>query len=69
MFHIIGDLLVTCQVVAFNTHRDAKRISGDAAALETDRNTAQVTINWRFATTDARSKLAWLYPKLTSEAL
>ncbi|MHB8629106.1 MAG: IS630 family transposase [Aggregatilineales bacterium] len=33
-------------------------------ALETERNSAQATINWRFTTTDARSKLARLYPKL-----
>jgi hypothetical protein len=34
------------------------------AALETERNTAHATIDWRFTTTDARSKLARLYPKL-----
>jgi len=34
------------------------------AALETERNTAQATINWRFTTGDARLRLARLYPKL-----
>jgi hypothetical protein len=34
------------------------------AALETERNAAQATINWRFSTGDARLKLARLYPKL-----
>ena len=31
-------------------------------AYETQRNTAGVTINWRFSTQDARSKLHRLYP-------
>ena len=34
------------------------------AALETERNAAHATINWCFTTTDARTKLARLYPKL-----
>ena len=34
------------------------------AALDTERNTAHATIDWRFTTTVARSKLARLYPKL-----
>ena len=33
-------------------------------ALETERNAAHATIDWRFTTTDARAKLARLYPKL-----
>ena len=33
-------------------------------ALETERNAAHATIGWRFTTTDARTKLARLYPKL-----
>jgi hypothetical protein len=37
-------------------------------ALETERNTAQATINWRFTTGDARLRLARLYPKLQSDA-
>ena len=32
------------------------------AAYETQRNTAQATINWRFSTQDARTKLLRLYP-------
>lgn len=39
------------------------------AALETERNAAHATIHWRFTTTDARSKLARLYPSLLSVAL
>jgi hypothetical protein len=34
------------------------------AALQTERNTAHATINWRFTTVDARVKLARLYPML-----
>jgi len=34
------------------------------AALEAERNAAHATINWRFTTTQARAKLARLYPKL-----
>lgn len=34
------------------------------SALETERNAAHATINWRFTTTDARAKLTRLYPKL-----
>jgi len=38
------------------------------AALEAERNAARATIDWRFTTTDARAKLARLYPKLTQVA-
>lgn len=34
------------------------------SALETERNTAHATIDWRFTTGDARVRLARLYPKL-----
>jgi hypothetical protein len=34
-------------------------------ALETERNALHATLDWRFTTTDARAKLARLYPKLT----
>lgn len=34
------------------------------AALEAERNTAQMTIHWRFTTGDARLRLERLYPKL-----
>lgn len=37
------------------------------SALEAERNAAHATIDWRFTTTDARTKLARLYPKLTEE--
>ena len=39
------------------------------AALEAERNAAKATIDWRFATTDARTKLARLYPKLEDDPL
>jgi hypothetical protein len=38
-------------------------------ALEAERNAAHATIDWRFTTTDARTKLARLYPKLTEGKL
>jgi hypothetical protein len=37
-------------------------------ALETERNMAHASIDWRFTTTDARAKLARLYPKFTEVA-
>jgi hypothetical protein len=39
------------------------------AALEAERNAAHAPIDWRFTTTDARTKLARLYPKLAEAAL
>ncbi len=36
-------------------------------ALETERNTAHATIDWRFTTGNARVRLARLYPKLEPE--
>jgi hypothetical protein len=39
------------------------------AALEAERNAAHATIDWRFTTTDARAKLARLYPKLEEGSL
>jgi hypothetical protein len=39
------------------------------AALEAERNAAQATIDWRFTTTQARTKLARLYPKLSEVTL
>jgi DDE superfamily endonuclease len=38
-------------------------------ALETERNVAQASINWRFTSIDARTKLARLYPKLEDATL
>lgn len=40
------------------------RLSAEVAAWETERNTAHVTIDWRFTTADARIKLKHLYPVL-----
>jgi len=47
-----------------------RRIAGredlarEVAAWEAERNAAQVTIDWRFTTDDARIKLKHLYPTL-----
>ncbi len=38
-------------------------------ALQTERNAAHATINWRFTTIEARTKLARLYPKLEEVTL
>jgi len=39
------------------------------AALETERNSRQATIHWRFTVNDARSRLSRLYPKLEADTL
>ena len=41
---------------------DADALQRQITAYETERNAAGVTINWRFSTQDARSKLHRLYP-------
>jgi hypothetical protein len=41
------------------------RLTAEVAAWEHHRNAEQVTINWRFTTTDARIKLQRLYPVLS----
>jgi len=41
---------------------DPTALEGEVAAWEHERNTAQVTIDWQFTTTDARVKLKRLYP-------
>jgi hypothetical protein len=43
---------------------DIDELKRRVTALETERNAARVTINWRFTADDARVKLARLYPKL-----
>ena len=43
---------------------DADALQRQITAYETERNAAGVTINWRFSTQDARSKLHRLYPCL-----
>ena len=35
------------------------------AALETERNQAAATIDWRFSTNDARNKLRRIYPSVS----
>ena len=41
---------------------DEASLKREIAALETERNQAAATINWRFSTTDARHKLRRIYP-------
>lgn len=41
-----------------------EEVARQVAAWEAERNTAQVTIDWRFTTADARIKLKHLYPTL-----
>ena len=41
---------------------DEEALGREVQALVTERNTAQATINWRFNTHDARTKLHSLYP-------
>ena len=36
----------------------------EVAALETERNQAGATINWRFSTNDARNKLQRIFPSV-----
>lgn len=43
---------------------DEAMLQREIAAWEAQRNTEQATINWRFSVTDARKKLARLYPSL-----
>ena len=43
-------------------HGNDDALGRTIAAYETQRNTAQSTINWRFSTQDARTKLHRLYP-------
>ena len=43
-------------------HGDDVALAHAIAAYETQRNAAQATINWRFSTQDARTKLHRLYP-------
>ena len=50
----------------------ARRIAGEEtlkreiAALETERNQAAATIDWRFTTADARHKLQHIYPSVST---
>ncbi len=41
-----------------------EEVARQVAAWEAERNAAQVTIDWRFTTADARIKLKHLYPTL-----
>jgi len=44
---------------------DAGLLQREVAALETERNQAKATINWRFSTVDARKKLHRIYPSVS----
>jgi transposase len=44
---------------------DRETLSAEVAAWERRRNTAEVKVNWRFTTTEARIKLKRLYPTLS----
>jgi hypothetical protein len=43
---------------------DQPALVDEVAAWETDRNTAECTVDWRFTTDDARIKLKRLYPSI-----
>ena len=43
---------------------DAATLRHEVAAWQARRNAARATIDWRFTTPDARTKLARLYPSL-----
>ena len=45
---------------------DEDTLKREIAALETQRNHAQATIDWRFSTVDARVKLQHLYPSVST---
>ena len=44
---------------------DGVSLKREIAALETERNQAGATIDWRFSTTDARNKLRHIYPSVS----
>ena len=44
---------------------DEETLKREIAALETERNQAAATINWRFSTNDARDKLRRIYPSVS----
>ena len=44
---------------------DEVSLKCEIAALETERNQAGATIEWRFTTTDARHKLRHVYPSVS----
>lgn len=47
---------------------DAQSLERETGAWQEERNRTEVRINWRFTTTDARSKLARLYPTTSTVA-
>ena len=45
--------------------KDEETLKREIAALETERNQAEATINWRFSTNDAHNKLQRIYPSVS----
>jgi hypothetical protein len=45
---------------------DKETVQREAAAWEAERNAAQMTVDWRFTTADARIKLKRLYPSIST---
>ncbi|MFS8962028.1 IS630 family transposase, partial [Lactobacillus delbrueckii] len=43
---------------------DIETLRKELSAWESDRNNSYALVNWQFRTSDARIKLASLYPKL-----
>ncbi|SHK85913.1 DDE superfamily endonuclease, partial [Anaerocolumna jejuensis DSM 15929] len=43
---------------------EIEKLSQQLSAWEQERNSSKATVQWQFKTTDARIKLASLYPKL-----
>ena len=44
---------------------DPETLQREAAAWEAERNAAQMTVDWRFTTADARIQLKRLYPSIS----
>ena len=44
---------------------DEETLKRQITALETERNQAAATIDWRFSTNDARNKLRRIYPSVS----
>ncbi len=45
---------------------DEADLKDEIAALETERNQAEATIDWRFSTVDARRKIQHIYPSVST---
>ena len=66
-----GQVMAEIEFSVFSNQCLNRRIEDEAslkreiAALETERNQAAATIDWRFSTTDARHKLRRIYPSVS----